>query len=272
MLDADTTELFDRVARLVEQEIGIRVHGRYDLIASRVGTVAPDLVRRALGGDPTAVATLVARFCTHETRFFREPVHFEHIETVAAESIQTARNEGRRDQRIFAWSVACSSGEEPYSLAMTLLDRFPRSHGWEVRVLATDVSESVLAKARAGTYSLSDAEGITPLRLKQYMLRGQGPARGTMRVGPELRRSVRFAALNLMRRPYALSQRFEIVMCRNVLIYFDDAMQRAIVSEIIPHLAPKGMLYTGHSESAAGHVPGLTALGPAIFQRAEGWA
>jgi chemotaxis protein methyltransferase CheR len=157
--------------------------------------------------------------------------------------------EGRRSPQIRIWSAGCSTGEEAYSLAMTLKAELGNESSLEVELLATDLSTRVLAIAERAIYPLGRSGEIPEPYLKQFMQRGRERWRGQMRVSAELRSFVRFEQLNLHRTPFAYPGRFELIFCRNVLIYFDAASRARMVRALLESLAPGGLLVVGHAES-----------------------
>jgi chemotaxis protein methyltransferase CheR len=163
-----------------------------------------------------------------------------------------------------AWSAACSSGEEPWSIAMTLLAAFPPGSGTEVEVLATDLSTRVLDRARAGIYPVEKAKDIPePLR-KRFMLRGTGSSEGLMTVGPEVREVVRFARQNLISEDWPGIGAFDFVFCRNVLIYFAHETKRSVVRHLLSHLVDDGVLFLGHAESLSGLALPVHPIAPTV--------
>lgn len=261
----DTSDLLDRVSALVERETGIVVPPNPKFVRNRLARVDASVVNRALRAEPASLASLVSHFCTHETRFFREPSHFEFIAQRLAPKLHDAASRGLRPRHVRAWTAACSTGEEAYSLAMTLMDAFPRATGWTVEVLGTDISDAVLTQARDGRFSLRSAALIGADQLRRYMLKGSGPAEGAMCVSSLLSSCTRFERMNLVRPPYPVQGLFDVIFCRNVLFYFRDGTQRTVVDALSAHLRADGVLFTGHAESAAGHTPFLRPVAPATF-------
>jgi chemotaxis protein methyltransferase CheR len=171
-------------------------------------------------------------------------------------------------RRIRAWSAACSTGEEPYSLAMTLLAHFPPSSGWTLEILASDLSTRALGQARAGLWSIDKAREIPERHLKAFMLRGRGPQEGVMKAGPEIRSLLRFQRVNLNQDRYPVAGPFDLVFCRNVLIYFDVASKARVVHRLLDQLAPCGYLFLGHAESLTGLSGRVRSVGPTVYVRA----
>ena len=202
---------------------------------------------------------------TNETHFFREPKHFEFMAQRLFPRWKKEAEAGKRSRRIRIWSAACSSGEEPYSLAMILLKHFPAAEGWTPEILATDISTQVLAKAKAGIYALDKARSIPFDLLQRFMLQGTGEQNGHMRVGPEAQEIVRFARLNLSHDPLPVHGEFDAIFCRNVLIYFDMQSKTKVVKGLMQHLSPNGLLFVGHSESLTGVTTKMKTLAPTIY-------
>jgi chemotaxis protein methyltransferase CheR len=160
------------------------------------------------------------------------------------------------------WSAACSSGEEPFSLAMVLLDALP---GWEISILATDLSSRVLERAEAATWPVEKSGDIPPVYLKRFMLRGMGAQLGRMKAGPELRSVITFRRLNLNDEPWQLDAdaRFDVIFCRNVLMYFDPGRRERVLRRILRRLPLGGCVFVGDAEALNGF-EGLRMVAPAV--------
>jgi chemotaxis protein methyltransferase CheR len=208
----------------------------------------------------TELQNLFDAICTNETRFFREGQQFDYFEQ---EIIPRWLADQGRPKGVSVWSAACSSGEEPFSIAMVLQARLGES-GWPVRVLATDLSMRVLQRAAAAEWPLSQAAQIPQRYLKRYMLRGRRSMEGVMKAGPEIRSIVEFARLNLNDSVYPMTGRFDVIFCRNVLIYFDAQGKRRVVDRLVRHLQPGGYLFLGAAESATGWRSDLRSVRPSI--------
>ncbi|MCK6446653.1 MAG: protein-glutamate O-methyltransferase CheR [Planctomycetes bacterium] len=207
---------------------------------------------------------------TNKTAFFREPHHFDFLRQIwLPERIEQARSSGSRKLRI--WSAACSTGEEPYTLAMTVLDTIgATASAWDVQILATDINSSVLDRARSGIYGLDTTEDIPRATLERYFLRGTGQRANQVRVRPELRKLVTFQQLNFIAPSWSVPKDFHLVICRNALIYFDSATQRMIVERLCRHLIDDGYFILGHSESLLGHTSFLEREGNTIYRKRAG--
>jgi chemotaxis protein methyltransferase CheR len=202
--------------------------------------------------------------CTNETHFFREPRHFEFLAERVFPAWIAEADAGRRPRRVRVWSAACSTGEEPYTIAMVLLSAFPA--GWELEVLASDLSTKVLDRAAAGIWSLEKAKEIPEAHLKRFMLKGFGAQEGLMKAGPEVRALVRFARVNLVGEGWPAGERFDLVFCRNVLIYFDRPGKIAVVERLLERLDPRGYLFLGHAESLGGFTTSARPVLPTVYQ------
>jgi chemotaxis protein methyltransferase CheR len=203
---------------------------------------------------------------TNETHFFREPSHFELLRSAIIPSWVEEAAVGRRASRIRVLSAGCSTGQEPYSLAMLLLELLPVRLGWEIEIVATDLSSRALDIAERGIWPLDRATEIPRNYLKSYMLRGIGEQRGKIKAGPRLRSIVRFVRCNLHTPPYPFSGEFELVFCRNVLIYFDSQSRYRVLSRLLELLAPNGYLFVGHAESLHGISNHLRSIAPTVYK------
>jgi chemotaxis protein methyltransferase CheR len=193
---------------------------------------------------------------TNLTAFFREPHHFELLAARAQARVQA------RGGPLRVWSNACSTGEEPWSIAMVL-----REAGCPGDILATDIDTEVLQTAQAGVYRAERTAALAPERLRRHFLRGTGANEGLVSIRPELRPLVRFAQLNLQSPAWPAQERYDFIFCRNVVIYFDREFQRQLLARMVDLLVPGGVLVVGHSESfPAGH-PGLRSCGRTAYER-----
>ncbi|HWL82223.1 MAG TPA: CheR family methyltransferase [Roseomonas sp.] len=209
--------------------------------------------------------SLIDAVTTNKTEFFRESEHFRIlVEQVLPSLLKHPRRGGQAC--IKAWSVAASTGAEPYSLAM-VLDEAARQGRFAASVLGTDISTRVLETAVLGIYPEEMADPVpAPLR-QRYLMRGRGASAGLVRVVPELRQMVRYRRLNLMDASYSVEQDMDVAFCRNVLIYFDKPTQQAVLERVCGHLRPGGFLFLGHSESLAGFGLPVEAVAATVFRR-----
>jgi chemotaxis protein methyltransferase CheR len=221
------------------------------------------------GGDGEERVRLVNAICTHETQFFREPRQFEHLEQDLVPRWRRLADEGRRSRSVRVWSAASSSGEEPYSVAMSLLTHLPTSEGWKVEILATDLSTNILDRARTGIYPMMRAAQIPTSYLKRFMLKGRGAQTGKFAVGQELRDAVTFRQVNLHEGPFAQFGTFDLILCRNVLIYFTGEGRAGVLKSLTDQLAPGGRLFLGHAETLNGVSHNLRTVVPTIYGAPE---
>jgi chemotaxis protein methyltransferase CheR len=272
-----TEREFALFQRLIFEETGIALpESKQALLVGRLGGRVRDLglssftdyYRLVVRDKETERVRMLDRMLTNETRFFREPKQFDFLERQVLPAWAESAEEGRRPRRVRVWSAACSTGEEPYSVAMSLLARFPPSSGWEIEVLATDLSTRVLARAREAVWSAVKASEIPPAYLSAFMLRGRRAEEGLMKAAPCLRSLVRVERVNLNAAAYPVSGPFDLILCRNVLIYFHPTTRRAVVRKLIGYLAPDGLLMLGHAESLTGLTEFTRSVGPTVFARA----
>ena len=215
--------------------------------------------------DGSELAQLLDRVSTTETHFFREPRQFEFLEQQICPDWKTQGGSGLRPRRIRVWSAGCSTGEEPYSLAMMFLDHFPPGSGWQIEIIATDLSFRVLKSARKAVWSIAKAREIPQNYLKRFMLKGTGSQQAYMKAGPEIHAIIRFQHLNLNDDHYDVTGPFDLIFCRNVLIYFDAASRTRVMNRLVDYLAPAGFLMVGHAESLNGVSDRLRHVKPTIY-------
>lgn len=255
-----------RIAALLYADAGIKLTpAKSSLVATRIAKrmrvlnldsydAYCDLVESRQGADERK--QMLNALTTNVTRFYREPHHFEDLaQNVLPPLIEHARAGGR----VRLWSAACSTGEEPYSIALTLLGVEPQATRYDIRILATDIDDNVLNKARAGVYS-ADALSSVPahLRSAHFEPLEDGSKSGSKggRAGDELRALIAFKSLNLIR-PWPIKGPFDAIFCRNVVIYFDQPTQEVLWEQFARVMAPGSRLYLGHSERIAGPAAGF---------------
>lgn len=208
-------------------------------------------------GQAAELQTAIDLLTTNETYFFRESKHFDFLSA----TILPAHPAGRG---IRIWSAACSSGEEPYSIAMLLEDKMP-GKSWQI--VASDISSRVLEQARQGKYRLERAQNVPKEYLSKFCLRGVGAQAGHLMVDQRLRSRIDFRAINLNETLPEIGV-FDVIFLRNVMIYFDTETKRKIIERLAAVLAPGGYFFVGHSESLHGINHPLKSVQPAIYQRA----
>jgi chemotaxis protein methyltransferase CheR len=210
---------------------------------------------------------MIDAITTNETRFFREPKQFELLERRVIPAWKSEAQHGLRSKKLRIWSAGCSSGEEPYSLAMLMARNLPREEGWSVTIFATDVSTRMLDRARTALYAIQRSIEIPEPLLKDHMLKGIAEHAGTMKVVPEIQHMVEFRRLNLIRDPYPDPAIFDAIFCRNVLIYFDLASKSKVVEGLTRCLQERGLLFLGQAENLSGLNSQFRTLAPAVYCR-----
>jgi len=274
-LEAAADALSDRdlrtLTRLIYHRAGITLHdGKKALVSARLQKRVRaggfksfaeyvKFVEADTEGDE--IVALLDAITTNHTSFFREEQHFQFL---TERLIPTLRAAGRPGLKV--WSAACSSGEEPYTLAMTLLDGLTAEEVGQSRILASDLSTKVLRAAREGVYRMERVDGLPREVLRRHFEKGLGQQAGLCRVGAKARALVEFDRLNLLE-VADLGRRFDVIFCRNVMIYFDRAVQQRVVTMLERHLTPDGWLFISHSESLNGIEHGLQWVAPAIYRR-----
>lgn len=219
------------------------------------------LERDRSGTELTAVLDAIS---TNQTRFFREPTHFQFMASRLLPTL-TARPGA---PPITGWSAACSTGDEAYSIALTLLDRVPIAHQQRIRLLASDLSTQVLRVAQAGVYLLERVSDLPRSTLRRYFERGIGEQEGLARVNRRVRSLIEFRQLNLIQIGN-LGRTFDFIFCCNVMIYFDREARQRVVSMLERHLAPGGHLFVSHSEALSEIDHRLRWCAPGVYQRSD---
>lgn len=266
---------FKYLASLVHEQTGIvlkdhKMNMVYSRLARRLRELELSSFReycRLLqdpGGDDE-LGTLINAITTNLTRFFRESHHFDHLKEVVFQQVQEeAHKTGNNRLRI--WSAGCSSGEEPYSIAMSLSAAFPRLGSWDARILATDLDTSMVARGKSGKYSASDLETIpTSLRKRYFSLSAD---KQFVTASDQLRNLITFKQLNLLG-PWPMKGPFDAIFCRNVMIYFDEPTKSKLIRRYSEMLKPGGWLYVGHSETLLDSQHIFQLMGRTIYRRTE---
>jgi chemotaxis protein methyltransferase CheR len=264
---------FWRISGLVRELCGINLTaGKKPLVRARLrrrlgelGLRGYDQYVQHLLSDPTGheLAALLDAISTNLTGFFREPAHFDYLWRVI---IPRAIKRRGRKRRFRVWSAGCSSGEEPYSIAITLREALPTAPVWDVRILATDLATAALKRAAQGVYSPQDLTGLPGSLVRKYFERMPASRSFAYRVTGQLRRMVTVGRLNLMA-DWPMKGPFDVIFCRNVMIYFDKQTQGMLVNRFAHLLASGGTLLIGHSESLTGVSHNLRYIQPAVYEK-----
>ncbi len=267
-----STRDFDRLRKVVYSETGIRLtEQKRDLVYNRVVRRLRALGLKGFGpycdlvedDANDEIEQLVNAITTNVTSFFREHHHFDFLLEELLPQIAATKGE----RRLRVWSAGCSSGEEPYSIAITLAESGLLERSWNVKVLATDIDTEILGRAASGIYVRGKMEGITPEHEHRWFLRGSGPNEGSRRVRREVRELITFRQLNLMGE-WPMKGPFDFIFCRNVAIYFDRATQERLFRRYWELLDPHhGHLFIGHSESLATMQDLFKPCGNTIYRR-----
>lgn len=266
---------FRRFAAYITQELGIKMpEGKAPMLQSRLQRRLRDLGLNSLAeyqdrlfsSSPSDKerAHFFDAVTTNKTDFFREARHFDFL---AGHALPNLASLNRRPWRLRLWCAGCSSGEEPYTLAMVLSEFASHSNGFDFSILATDISTRMLEAAEQAIYEESKIEPVPEALRKRYMLRSRDPSRPLVRIALELRQRVAFRRLNFMDENYGIRERFDVIFFRNVMIYFDKPTQEAVINKLCRHLKAGGYLFVGHSESLAGLNIPVKLVASAVYRK-----
>jgi len=268
---------YERLSRVIYGECGIRMpHSKKVMLEARLRKRL-----RALGltsfaryceylfskeGLENELISMIDVVTTNKTDFFREPKHYDFLSTVAVPELMNQYGAGmRRDLKI--WSAGCSTGEEPYTIAM-VLSEFREAHpGFEFMILGTDISTKVLDRAARAVYKMERADTVPVLMKKKYLLRSRDRQKNLVKIVPELRGYVKFRRLNFMQEDFDMREPMDLIFCRNVIIYFDRQTQERLLNRLYDHLIPGGYVFMGHSETLSGLRVPLVSAGPTVYRK-----
>lgn len=267
---AISKEEFQRFRTLIYDESGITLSDqKQSLVSSRLSKRLRELglstftdyyqqlMNDASREEFTRMLDLIS---TNKTDFFREPKHFDFLrDQILPELVQ--------DKRVRVWSSACSTGEEPYTIAMTLYDGVSDPSQWDFKILASDLSTRVLAKAAAGVYDKERVHDVPADAVRRHFLRGRGTSEGQLKVKPHLSGIIQFRRLNLMDEQFPIKTPLDLIFCRNVMIYFDRPTQEQLVNKFYRYLKPGGYLFIGHSESLQWVTHPFQVVAPTIYRK-----
>lgn len=262
-------QAFARVKARVQAMAGIALSGaKRTLVISRLSRLVWDSGNDSFESyldhldnarDPGPAQAFINALTTNLTRFWREEHHYEHLSAYVGRLLQQPRP---GDKRLRLWSAGCSTGQEAYCMALTLLDAYPELKRWDFRILATDIDTNVLERATEGRYPAGELGGLSAARLRLF----EREADGQVRIPAAARSVVAFRHLNLMRDPWPMRGPFDAIFCRNVAIYFDRSTQARLFERLGRVLVPGGFLYIGHSESIGAGTAGLELCGKTTYQ------
>ncbi len=263
---------FNEMVRYIKTQYGINLEKKRVLIEGRLATVLQEkncktyteyinLLKRDRTGSE--VTTMLNKITTNHTFFMREPKHFDFL----AKTVLPEYEKSRTIKRFHVWSAGCSVGAEAYTTLMTLYDYFGiKKSSWDTHITATDISESVLAKGREGIYDGDMIKDISPKWRTQYF---KAVGDNKYQVIDKLRREVTFKTLNLMQ-DFKFASKFQLIFCRNVMIYFDQETRKQLINRFYDALEPGGYLFIGHSETVAREATKFQYVMPAIYKKVEG--
>ncbi len=270
-----TPQSFRRFADFITSELGIKMsehkipmlQGRLHRRLRALGLHSLEAYQQLLFDSADSgreLADFIDAVTTNKTDFMREPKHFDYLVEQALPSLDS---EPAQSWQVKLWCAGCSTGEEPYTLAMVLSEYVERRGHAQFSLFATDISTKVLHHARDAVYDQRRIEPVPEAWQKKYLLRSRDPAKQTVRIVPALRERVRFARLNFMDADYGVRETFDAVFFRNVMIYFDRPTQEAVVGRLCRNLRPGGYLFTGHSESLMGLDVPLRMVASAVYRK-----
>jgi len=267
---------FRMISDMVYKHCGINLHdGKKELVRARLAKrlrlgnfkTFPEYMKHVMT-DKTGkeFSTLIDSLSTNLTSFFREGQHFQYLRAeLLPRMLERKRKE--RNFRVRCWSAGCSSGEEPYSIAMTLLEAIAGQGRWDVKLLATDISTTILESARKGVYAKERVAPVPPLQRGKYLLSRRQNGQEVFEVSKSLRDVIIFKYLNLLQ-DWPIRGPLDFIFCRNVIIYFDKPTQQRLINRFWSLLGPGGILFTGHSESLTGIEHKFDYIQPTIYMKA----
>lgn len=262
---------FEHIRDLVGDRTGIvlsdhkidMVYGRLSRRLRQLGIQKFSDYLSQLSSDEQELIEFTNALTTNLTSFFREPHHFEFLKNEGLPDIL----KNRPNKKLRIWSAGCSTGEEPYTIAMTVKEAMVSHYNWDIKILATDLDTNVVNRARAGVYSQDKVNGVDKTRLKKWFRKGRGGGHeGQMKVSGDLQELITFKQLNLMHE-WPMRGPFDIIFCRNVVIYFNKDTQRELFDRYADYLADDGYLFVGHSESLAKVSDRFKLIGKTIYHK-----
>ena len=261
---------FEHIRDIVGDRTGIvlsdhkidMVYGRLSRRLRQLGIQKFNEYLSRLSNDEQELVEFTNALTTNLTSFFREPHHFEYMKQTGLPTLL----KNRPNKKLRIWSAGCSTGEEPYTIAMTVKEAMASYHNWDVKILATDLDSNVVNRAKAGVYTEEKVNGVDSNRLKKWFRKGRDDHAGQMKVSKDLQEMITFKQLNLMHE-WPMQGPFDIIFCRNVVIYFNKETQRELFDRYANYLADDGYLFVGHSESLAKVSNRFNLIGKTIYHK-----
>jgi len=266
---------FEKFSRYVYNKCGINLHdGKKELVKARLGKILRhrdfrsfsqyyDYVLNDKSGHELIL--LLDSISTNLTYFFRESQHFDFLRTKALPEIMNSKV-SLEDNNLRVWSAGCSSGEEAYSIAIAISEILHNRAKWQIKILATDLSTKVLATANTGIYEKKKIDSVPHELRRRYFQKGDNRWKGYFRVKQEVRKKISFERLNFMEEFY-FNVPFDVIFCRNVMIYFDNPTKEALIGKFFQNLSNGGYLFAGHAESLTGLKHPFKYIQPSVYQR-----
>lgn len=264
---------FERLRAVVHDTTGISLgDSKKELVYSRLARRLRKLKLNSFaayceiveGGDPAELQELTNAITTNLTSFFREKYHFDQL---AAETLPQVERARAATRRIRVWSAGCSTGEESYSIGIVMREVLARHSDWDIRMLASDIDSKVLATAAEGIYPMDRFAAVSPERMQRWFKPPPGKA-NELQASQELKSLISFKQLNLLD-PWPMRGKFDVIFCRNVIIYFDKATQRSLFERLAQHQEPGAWLFVGHSENLFGVTDRYKLVGRTVYRRLD---
>jgi len=247
--DIKRTMVYSRITRRI-RHCGVRDFSEYcDLLKS---------------GEESELISFTNAITTNLTSFFREPHHFKYLESTVLPEIE----KNKQNKKIRVWSAGCSSGEEPYSIAMTICDYFKKKSGWDIKILATDLDYDMVKHASKGIYKEERVTGLDRNHLRDYVKKGKGDLQGSVKMDSQLMDMITFKQLNLLH-DWPFKGPFDFMFCRNVVIYFNKETQRELFDRYANNLSDNAALFIGHSESLYKVTDRFMSMGQTIYRKGK---
>ena len=262
---------FKRISVMVKDMCGINlIESKKQLVKARLNSRLRELNMQGFDAylsylkndrSGSELVSMLDAISTNLTNFFREPMHFDYLREV-----MIPRAVARKGKRFRVWSAGCSSGEEPYTIAITLMEHLPAAQTWDAKILATDLSTEILERASHGIYEQERFKGMPKMLISKYFNKVNHDKETAYQVKDFLRKMVTVGRLNLMGN-WPMKGPFDVIFCRNVMIYFDKPTQERLINRYANLLGPKGTLFIGHSESLTGTTHDLQYVKPTVYER-----